>query len=256
LLRARETNETKWQRDSNSAEALVRETPVPTFTYFDWEIDMTSVHSKHGSGAKHTLYGAHRHEQLRGYVEQGTGHTAVVCAVAAVALAAAFGLAVMLPAGSAAPARLPTAGASEATEPSRLILNAMLVPALDGDALPLRWVDPRPILRCGPDTSVRVNHEPLVAGALVPDMPFELEWQANACHAFGTRDARFDGHVTLTVFREDWGFSATVEPGGLRVTSAENETTSIRSAAAWVPHCEESTSAATTAAAGPSLSCR
>src|SRR5262245_25884887 len=51
---------------------------------------------------------------------------------------------------------------------SGAILNALLVPALDDDALPLRWRDPRTALRCGPDTTVRVNGEPLVAGALVP----------------------------------------------------------------------------------------
>ena len=75
------------------------------------------------------------------------------------------------------------------------------------DALPLRWVDPRPALRCRPGTEVRVNGAPLVPGTLVPDAPFELEWHANACRPFGASGPRFDGHVRLTVFREDWGFT-------------------------------------------------
>jgi hypothetical protein len=219
---------------------------------------MTIVHSKHASGAKQTLYGVNRHEQLRRYVEQGTGHTSAVCVVAAVALAAAFGLSVMLPAGSAPPPPLPSASASTGPmQPSRLILNALLVPALDGDAVPLRWVDPRPVLRCGPGTSVRVNHEPLVAGALVPDMPFELEWQADGCRPFGPHAARFDGGVKLTVFREDWGFSAMIEPSNLRVMSADYRTL-IQRGAAWVPQCADAAEpiALTAIDEGESLPCR
>jgi hypothetical protein len=154
-------------------------------------------------------------------------------------LAAALGL-IMLTAGSARPSQPPIAGAAPAAlNPSRFILNALLVPALDADAVPLRWVDPRPALRCGPHTTVRVNREPLLAGALVPDTPFELEWQADGCRPFGAHGPRFDGGVKLTVFREDWGFSAMVEPSGLRVASAENETILIQPGAASMPQCVE-----------------
>ena len=52
---------------------------------------------------------------------------------------------------------------------------------------------------------------------------------------FGAHGPRFDGRVRLTVFREDWGFSALVRPTGLRVTSAENGTTSIQEGAASLP---------------------
>lgn len=113
-------------------------------------------------------------------------------------------------------------------EPARFLLNALLVPALDTDALPLRWVDPRPPALCGTQTTVRVNGKPLVAGTLVPDRPFELEWMADGCRPFGVAGARYDGAVKLTVFREDWGFSVMVEPAGLRVTSANQ-------VSAWVP---------------------
>lgn len=79
-----------------------------------------------------------------------------------------LGLSIMQTAGSAQPSRPPIAAAPRAAlDPSRFILNALLVPALDGDAVPLRWVDPRPALRCGPDTTMRVNREPLLAGAFV-----------------------------------------------------------------------------------------
>ncbi|HEY6241404.1 MAG TPA: hypothetical protein VIW78_11270, partial [Burkholderiales bacterium] len=105
--------------------------------------------------------------------------------------------------------------------------------------VPLRWVDPRPASLCGPHTAVRVNGEPLRAGILVPDAPFELEWQADGCRPFGAHGPRFDGGVKLTVFREDWGFSAMVEPLGLRVTSPRNETTSIQPGGASLPQCVE-----------------
>ena len=131
--------------------------------------------------------------------------------------------------GDARPSRPP------AFDPSRFVLNALLVPALDADAVPLRWVDPRPALHCAPDATVHVNRAPLVPGALVPDTPFELEWQTDGCRPFGVRGPRFDGRVRLTVFREDWGFSAVVEPSGLRAASTENKITSIEVGAAVLP---------------------
>jgi hypothetical protein len=126
-------------------------------------------------------------------------------------------------------------GGPPAFDPSRFILNALLVPALDADAVPLRWVDPRPALHCGPDATVHVNRAPLVAGALVPDTPFELEWQTDGCRPFGAQGPRFDGRVRLTVFREDWGFSAVVEPSGLQAVSAGNRTMPIELGAALLP---------------------
>jgi len=103
-----------------------------------------------------------------------------------------------------------------AVDPRPFLLNALLAPALDADALPLRWVDPRPALGCGSATTVYVNGQPLAAGALVPDTPFALEWHADHCSPFGRTGPRLEGSVLLTVFREDWGFSALVEPTDLR----------------------------------------
>jgi hypothetical protein len=113
------------------------------------------------------------------------------------------------------------------------------VPALDADAVPLRWVDPRPAMRCGSATTVTVDHRPLVPGALVPDTPFELEWHADGCLPFAARAVRFDGDVKLTVFRENWGFSAMIEPAGLRVGSGDEWTTLTARGAAWVPQCAD-----------------
>lgn len=103
------------------------------------------------------------------------------------------------------------------TDPSYFLLNALLVPALDRDAQPLRWADPRPPAGCGPRTTVSVDGHPLVPGALVPIVPFELTWDARACHPFGPHGPRFEGAVRFTVFREDWGWSAIVESAGLRI---------------------------------------
>jgi hypothetical protein len=119
--------------------------------------------------------------------------------------------------------------------PVQLVLNALLVPLLDAQAVPLRWVDSRSGMRCGPNTTIAVNGKPLVAGALVPNRPFELQWHADGCRPFGRYGPRFEGHVKLTVFREDWGFSAMVEPDQLRVVLANNQSVLIESGAASLP---------------------
>ena len=85
-------------------------------------------------------------------------------------LAAAVGLSPVLrpalartddPAGAIPPPR--------SQDASHNLLNALLASALDANAVPLRWVDPRAALQCGPNTAVLVNREPLRNGALVPD---------------------------------------------------------------------------------------
>jgi hypothetical protein len=163
------------------------------------------------------------------------------CLVAALGLSAVFTMKVMPTAGSV---RLDRPGAApagvETHDPARFILNALLAPALDEDAAALRWMDPRPASQCGAGSSVRVNGAPLVAGALVPDAPFELEWQADGCRFFGARGPRFDGRVKLTVYRENWGFSAMVEPAGMRVTWSENEAAALERGGATLPQCIDS----------------
>lgn len=164
-------------------------------------------------------------------------HTRVACLFAALGFAAALLLSgIQAAAGTRTSEPAVTASALVASaDPHRFILNALLVPALDDDALPMRFVDPRPIAQCGPNTAVRMNGKPLVAGDKVPDAPFELVWLMDACRPFGAGATRFDGLVKLTVYREDWGFSATVEPAGLRITSAKNDTTLMRPRTAYLP---------------------
>lgn len=154
----------------------------------------------------------------------------------ALGLAAAIGLGAMVSATGARAGRSQLAPAAQGFDPSRFILNALLAPALDAEAVPLRWVDPRAALRCGPGTVVRVNGMPLRPGALVSDAPFDLEWWTDECYPFGTQGPRFDGGVKLTVFREDWGFSAMVAPDGLHTVFAGNQTR-IQRGAATLPQC-------------------
>jgi hypothetical protein len=157
----------------------------------------------------------------------------------ALGLAAAIGLGAMVSATLARPAReAPPAPAASAFDPSRFILNALLVPALDPDSSNLRWVDPRPRLRCGPGSVVRVNGLPLRAGEPVPDAPFDLEWWADECYPFGMAGPRFDGGAKLTVHREDWGFSAMVAPHGMHAVYGGNPVP-IRRGAATYPLCVE-----------------
>ena len=164
---------------------------------------------------------------------------------AASALGYVLGLAAAIGVGALASATVTVARPVEeapagprSADPSRFILNALLVPALDPDSSILRWVDPRPRLRCGPGTVVRVNGMPLKPGDAVPDAPFELEWWADECHPFGVGGPKLDGGARLTVFREDWGFSATVAPRGMHAVYG-GDTVAIRRGMATYPQCIE-----------------
>ena len=50
---------------------------------------------------------------------------------------------------------------------------------------------------------------------------------------------RFDGGAKLTVYREDWGFSAMVQPRGL-YTLADGVQTRIERGGATYPQCPDS----------------
>lgn len=171
--------------------------------------------------------------------------------VTALGLAAGIGWGVNLALGGA-PVRGAAQSATAATpakDPGRFLLNALLVPTLDPDALPLRWVDPRRALRCGGNTTIYVDGAAMVPGTLVPDRPFELEWDAQGCRPFGAHGPRVAGRVKFTVYREDWGFSAMVEPTDLRVVSGLNQTVLIEAGAATLPRNPEAADLAETAAA-------
>lgn len=154
----------------------------------------------------------------------------------ALGLAAAIGLGAVIATALQRWNPPPAPPTSAGFNPSPFMLNAFLVPALDPDALPLRWVDPRPALHCEANTAVLVNGVRLKPGDLVPDVPFDIEWLAQGCRPFGAGGPRFDGGVTLTVFREDWGFSAMVRPFNLRATQ-DGKPISIQRGAASYPQC-------------------
>jgi hypothetical protein len=155
--------------------------------------------------------------------------TQACIAVACLRLAAAIGLCFALIAATTttAPTQV-TQSARPNWDPARFLLNAFLVPALEQDAVPLRWFDPRAKLHCGPNTTVRVNGQPLVAGAAVPIQPFEVAWQVHDCRPFGFDGPRFNGGVKLTVYREEWGFSAGIVPAALRYTWPNGETQEVQ----------------------------
>jgi len=206
----------------------------------------------HATRRPQAYQGAVPDGQLRSSVmHRQHGYSVVNYLIPIVVLAIALAIGIKLAAGIAPPGRVVGAAApGDGADPSRFLLNALLVPAIDDDVFPVRWVDPRAATRCGPDTSIRVNSRPLVPGAAVPETAFELEWQADGCHPFGAQGPRFDGRVKLTVFREDSGFSAIVEPSDLRITSVQNEITFVQHGSVYMPQPIEPD-----ATNGPKLAC-
>lgn len=120
--------------------------------------------------------------------------------------------------------------------PAHFLINAFVVPAFEQDEMPLRWFDPRAKLHCGPDTTVRVNGKPMMVGTAVPAQPFEIAWHAHDCRPFGTDGPRVNGRVTLTVYREDWGLSASYVPAGLRFTWPDGEVVDVLPGASTMPN--------------------
>jgi hypothetical protein len=177
----------------------------------------------------------------------GIGPRAITFGVVAIGLTAAFALSRShsptpeVPSRPATLSVLPTQAKlpQAALDTSRFILNALLVPVLDSDATPLRWVDPIANAKCGANTAVQINGRMLVAGALVPNEPFELAWQADRCRPFGAAGPQFDGAVRLMIYREEWGFSAMVHPTDLRITDTTGSTTYVQPRGASVPRCNE-----------------
>lgn len=171
---------------------------------------------------------------LRSFRELSATHACIV--VACLRLAAAIGLCFALIAATkiATPTQVGHS-ARPNWDPARFLLNAFLVTALEQDALPPRWFDPRAKLNCGPDTTVHVNGKPLAVGTEVPVQPFEVAWHAHDCRPFGRDGPRFDGGVTLIVYREDRGYSATIVPAGLRYTWPNGEVVHVRPDSVTLP---------------------
>ena len=121
---------------------------------------MTTLRTKRESGD--IARSEFMHDKTAGSVAHGrAGHKRVGRLAIETGFAAALGLSIMLTTSSARPSRTPVTATIPATpDSSRFILHTLLVPTLDVDALPLRWVALQPASRCGADTTVRVNGEP------------------------------------------------------------------------------------------------
>jgi hypothetical protein len=99
----------------------------------------------------------------------------------------------------------------------RYALNALLVPLLDDDTPP-RWSDPLLATDCL-RVVVTVDGAPLVPGALVPARAFILVWTMDRCMPFGSA-LELSGKVELLVFHDGLGYSAIVQPQGLRLATS------------------------------------
>ena len=120
-------------------------------------------------------------------------------------------------------------------EAQRFLLNALLAPALDAEAMPLRFAEPGGAMNCAVGPTVLVDGTPLAAQALVPDTPFDMDVALGGCKPFGAGGPRLDGHVHLHVFREEWGFTATVESDDLRITARDGSVSRLTRAAVSMP---------------------
>jgi hypothetical protein len=155
-------------------------------------------------------------------------------ALAAIAIAGALGKG-WRHVGDDATRGVLAAGPGPQFDAQRFLLNALLVPSLDADALPLRFADPRGAMNCAVGTVVLIDGKPIAAQALVPDASFDMDVALGGCRPFGASGPRFDGHVHLHVFREDWGFTATVESDDLRITARDGSVSRVTRAAVSMP---------------------
>ena len=103
-----------------------------------------------------------------------------------------------------------------ATEFSRFVLNALLLPLLDDDEPP-RWTDVALRHFCGPATNVEVDGRSLSHGTSIPATPFTVRWDMDRCTPLEAFE--LSGTVELLVFREGAGLAAIVNPDGLIIAS-------------------------------------
>jgi hypothetical protein len=139
---------------------------------------------------------------------------------AALLLVLAFVLLPRSPQAEAAPVRPAPASTQEQElerQFERFALNALLVPLLDDSDDPPRWGDPTLGMECGEGTRVEVDGHRLDTGAPVPEGPFSVQWQLDACLPFGLGGPELSGRADLDVSREREALSATVRLTDLRV---------------------------------------
>jgi hypothetical protein len=121
------------------------------------------------------------------------------------------------------------------TDPHTYVLDTLLAASVDREATPFTWVERRPLLRCGPRTTLRVNGESARPGMPLPTRPFEVEWRADRCMRLDATAGWIDGHVRMMVFREDWGFSAILYPTQMQVGIEGRSAVRLARGAAAVP---------------------
>ena len=100
----------------------------------------------------------------------------------------------------------------------RFALNAFLVPLFD-DAAPPRWTSAAMEFACGPETTVMVDGEPMVAGQPIPVKAFTVRWMMDRCSPLGQDSVELSGGVELVVDRKGAGLSVVVKPDHLRIDS-------------------------------------
>ena len=100
----------------------------------------------------------------------------------------------------------------------RFALNAFLVPLLD-DAAPRRWINAAVEFACGPETTVMVDGEPMVAGQPIPVKAFTVSWVMDRCSPLGQKSVELSGGVEVVVQHKGPGLSAIVKPDHLRIDS-------------------------------------
>lgn len=111
---------------------------------------------------------------------------------------------------------------SIARDIERHALNALLVPLIDHEALPMRWADPALAMACGGGTQVRVDGRPLQPGTPIASRAFVVAWTLQACLPFGSGGPALTGRAELRVSRQMDGFAAMVSLTDLQVQRQEH----------------------------------
>lgn len=120
-------------------------------------------------------------------------------------------------------------------DPRRFVLNALLAPALDPDADPATWADPRPVMACGSASSIRIDGLTLSPGTPVPAGRFIVDWDAHQCRPFGLEGPRVDGSARLIIDRVGDAWTAVVLPAGMAFTLADGHSLPLMAGRARMP---------------------
>ena len=110
--------------------------------------------------------------------------------------------------------------ASDGSELSAVVVNALLVPLLEPEEGPLIWASPNELTPCPDSATVRVDGRPLPAGQPVPiGRPFVLQWRLNDCWPLGAFRMGLSGTLDMTVLHEGTRLAVRVRPRDLAVAA-------------------------------------